>query len=178
MNARRRRTLLAVALVVPLATQASAGELAKRLVGAWKLVSTEQKMKDGTTRPSPLFGPSGMGYLMYSDSGRMCAVLTDPKRARWQSDDRPSDTELRASLEHFVAYCGRYDVNEAEGYVVHHVEIDSVPNSVGTDRKRFATLEGKRLKLRPAEPAGENVLEYTLTWERVDGPAESPAGVR
>jgi uncharacterized protein (TIGR02145 family) len=158
--------------------EASAQDLAKRLVGAWRLVSTEQRLSDGTSRPSPLYGPNGVGYLMYSESGRMCAVLMDPSRARWKLEDAPTEAELRSSLEHFVAYCGRYDVDERDKSVVHHVEMDLVPNALGIERKRYASLEGNRLELRPAEPMGKDVVEYTLTWERVgaaDVPASSPA---
>lgn len=152
-------------------TGASAQDLTKSLVGAWRLVSTEQRLSDGTSRPSPWYGPNGVGYLIYSESGRMCAVLMDPNSARWKSEESPTDAELRSRFEHFVAYCGRYEVNEEQGFVVHHVEIDLVPNSVGTDLKRHISLEGNRLKLRPAEPLPKGVLEYTLTWERVNGSA-------
>jgi hypothetical protein len=149
-------------------TEAFAGDLAKRLVGAWTLVSTEQRMRDGTTVPSPLYGPNGIGYLIYSESGRMCAVLTDPSRPSWKSDDAPTEAELRSTFGHFVAYCGRYEVNEAEGSVLHRVEMDVVPNSAGSERKRYISLRGNRLMLRPAEQVGKDVVEYTLTWERVD----------
>ena len=50
------------------------------LVGAWRLVSTEQRLTDGTVRPSPIYGPNGTGYLMYSATGRMCVILVNPDR--------------------------------------------------------------------------------------------------
>jgi hypothetical protein len=142
------------------------------LVGAWRLVSTEQRMTDGTIRPSPIYGAKGVGYLIYSASGSMCAVLADPTRPRWKSEDEPTPDELRFALDHFVAYCGRYEVNEAEGFVIHHVEIDLVPNSSSAERKRYFQLDGNRLKLRPSERVGENIVEYTLTWERVPAPGD------
>ena len=67
--------------------------------------------------------------------------------------------------------CDRYEVNEERGFVVHHVEINFVPNSVGTDLKRHISMKGNRLQLRPEEPLPKGVLEYTLNWERVSGPA-------
>ena len=79
--------------------------------------------------------------------------------------------------DYFVAYYGRYEVNEEPGFVVHHVEIDIVPNSVETDRKRFVSLDGNRLKLRPAEPLRKGVVGYTLTGERVDA-AGVPTAIR
>ena len=168
MKARAVLLILALPAGPGIGTYASAQDLAKGLVGVWRLVSTEQRMNDGTSRPSPRFGPNGLGYLIYSQSGRMCAVLADPNRDRWKSDESPTAIELQSSFEHFAAYCGRYEVSEEHGYVIHHVELDVVPNSVGTDLKRYVSLEGNRLKLRPAEPLAKGVLEYTLTWERVD----------
>ena len=160
-----------VAAVLCISTAAFSQNLAKRLIGTWRLVSTEQRLTNGTIRPSPLYGPTGVGYLIYSASGRICAILTDPTRAHWKSVDSPTDAELRSSFEHFVAYCGRYEVNEEGQFVIHHVEIDVVPNSTGTDLKRYVSFEGNRLKLRPAEPPSKGVVEYTLTWERVGGSA-------
>lgn len=103
---------------------------------------------------------------MYSDTGRMCAVLADPDRSKWVSEATPSDAEVRAAFDGLVAYCGTFDVNEAEGYVVHHIEMDGVPNLAGTDRKRYFVLSGNRLVLRPV-PLPTGVQEWTVEWERV-----------
>jgi Lipocalin-like domain len=48
-------------------------EIRDRIVGTWKLVSAEQTMKDGTTRPYPQLGAQGKGFLMYQRDGYMCA---------------------------------------------------------------------------------------------------------
>jgi hypothetical protein len=149
-----------------LTAKADDRHFAKDLVGAWRLVATEQLLTDGTRRPSPLYGKNGVGYLVYSAAGRMCAVLGDPTRAKWKSEDSPSADELQAMFDHFVAYCGRYEVNEREGYVVHDVDLDMVPNNVGGKLKRFYSLKGDRLILKTAE-ARPGIVEYTLTWERV-----------
>ena len=66
-----------------------------------------------------------------------------------------------------MSYCGRYEVNEAEGYVIHHIDLDRVPDLAGTDRKRFYSLQGNRLILRAAPPLPAGVEEWTITWERV-----------
>ena len=84
--------------------------LARSLVGAWRFESTLQRLTDGTVRPSPLYGPNGVGYLIYSASGQVCAMLANPSRERWSSEDAPTEKDLRAAFESFVAYCGRYEV--------------------------------------------------------------------
>jgi hypothetical protein len=164
-------SILAVASLIgpALAMKAqSAGSVRAQLVGTWRLTSATQRMADGAMRPDPQTGPSGNGYLMYSETGRMCAVLANPDRPKWKSETAPVEAELRSAFEGLVAYCGTYEVNEAEGYVVHHIELDRVPNLAGTDRKRHFTLSGRRLVLRPAPPLPAGVKEWIVEWERVE----------
>jgi hypothetical protein len=141
--------------------------LATGIVGAWRLESTVQRLADGTVRPSPLYGPNGVGYLMYSASGYVSALLADPNREHWASDDEPTVGELRAIHDHFIAYCGRYEVDEQAELITHVLEMHITPNLVGNVLVRRASLEGTHLTLRPLEtelPAG--MLEYTLNWRR------------
>jgi hypothetical protein len=139
-----------------------------QLVGTWRLVGTQQRLADGTVRPEVALGPRGIGYITYSDSGVVCAFLSNPDRPRWKDQAAPTDAELRSSVEGMVAYCGTYEVNEAEGYVLHHVQMDKVPNVAGTDRKRYFTISGNRLVLRPS-PLPEGIKDWTIEWERVPG---------
>lgn len=161
--------------VVPRSTDPSTPPLAlaKALVGAWRLVSAERRLTDGTVRPSPLYGPNGVGCLIYSASGQMCVMLADPSRESWSSTDEPTQKELQAIRDHFVAYCGRYEVNEADGVVLHHIEMHVTPNYIGDVAPRRVLLEGSQLTLSvlPQElPAG--TLEYAFKWSRIE-PAES-----
>jgi hypothetical protein len=139
---------------------------AERLFGVWRLVSTEQRMADGTCRSSPKFGPIGVGFLFYSYPNRMCAMLVDPRRPRWKSEDDPTEEELRTTFDHFNAYCGTFEVNVQESFLVHHIEIGIVPNETGESAKRYFQFVDDLLVLRPAPPLAKGVLEYTLTWAR------------
>ena len=53
-------------------------DVARQLVGTWRLVSWTNRLTDGTTQTN-----MRSGYLMYSDENRMCAVLIDPKAPKW-----------------------------------------------------------------------------------------------
>ena len=142
--------------------------LASAIVGAWRLESTLQRLADGAVRPSPLYGSNGVGYLIYSASGHMSAMLADPSRERWSLKNEPTEKNLQDIHAHFIAYCGRYEVNEQAGLVFHHLEMHVTPNFVGEVLVRRVSLEGNLLTLRPLEeelPAG--MLEYTLRWSRV-----------
>jgi hypothetical protein len=43
--------------------------IASQIVGTWKLVSTEETMKNGTSRPFASFGPHAKGFLIYQRDG-------------------------------------------------------------------------------------------------------------
>lgn len=161
--------LLALALsgLVALLHGQTGNSLRTQLVGTWRLVSATQQLADGTVRPDPQTGPKGVGYLIYTDTGHVCVVVGNPERSRWASVQTPTDKDLRNAFDGLVAYAGTFEVNEAEHYVVHHIEVDRVPNATGTDRKRFCSFSGNHLVLRAAPPLPANVKEWTIIWERV-----------
>jgi len=146
----------------------TANSLRSQMVGTWRLVSATQQLADGTVRPDPQTGPKGVGYLIYTETGRVCVVVNNPERSRWASVQAPTEAELRNAFDGLVAYGGTFEVNEAERSVVHHIEVDRVPNSAGTDRKRFCSISGNQLVLRAAPPLPAEVKEWTIVWERVD----------
>jgi hypothetical protein len=145
----------------------SSESLRNQLVGTWRFVSSTQRLADGTTRPDPQTGPKGLGYLIYTKSGQVCVVVGNSERPRWSSPQAPTDAEARNALDGLTAYAGTFQVNQAERSVVHHIEIDRVPNSVGAERKRFCSITGNRLTLRAAPPLPAGVQEWTIVWERV-----------
>ena len=164
----KRAKLITAALLIasqPAATMAHGANA--RLVGTWRLVSATQLMADGTERPDPNVGAQGRGYIIYTATGQVCAMLGHSERARWASGDQPTEAEAKAIPENMVAYCGTYTVDEAGGFVLHHVELDLSPNRAGTDRKRFFTISGDRLILRPAPPLPKGVQDWTVIWQRV-----------
>jgi hypothetical protein len=143
-----------------------AGNTRLLVVGTWRLVSAEQRLTDDTIRPSPIYGPHGAGYLMYGSTGRMCVILVNPDRPSWSSEDEPTPDEIKSAIDGFVAYYGSYEVNESEGFVLHHIEAHIVPNWVGADQKRYFDLSGNRLTLKVAPPLPKGVVEYKFNWER------------
>lgn len=102
----------------------------------------------------------------------MCVVLADPGRERWASTDEPTQEELKDIHDHFIAYGGRYEVNEADGLVVHHIEMHVTPNNIGDVATRRVCLEGSRLTLSVLpEELAPGMLDYVLRWRRVATPA-------
>ena len=174
MNVTQVLTVAVCALATSVSAQTSSGAGATssrpaaaqpRIVGTWRLVRTEQRLADGATRPDPDLGAKPVGYMMYDPGGRMCTVFNNTERPRWSSA-RPDETELRAMYDNMVAYCARYRVDEARGYIVFDMEFGQSPGAAGTRRERRFELAGDHLKLYPTPlPAG--VVAWTVELERV-----------
>ena len=134
------------------------------LVGAWRLVSFTNHLENGAIRQDA----RSVGYIIYSDSGTMCATIADPNRAHWAARV-PTGSEAVAAISGLIAYCGSYQVNAADGSVTHHVAVDRVPNAIGSDRKRWFTFDGpNRLTLRVDPSTEPGVASSTLVWQRIE----------
>jgi lipocalin-like protein len=157
--------LLPVALLTTMTMkQVWADDKISPFLGMWKLVSWEQRLADGTTRQAP----NSVGYIVYTDVGRMCYVGMNPERPKWKSST-PTESEALSGIVGLGAYCAAVEVHANEGYVLHHVDIERVPNNVGKARKRWFTFDGpNRLSLKIDTPELiPPIVESTLTWERI-----------
>jgi len=145
----------------------SQDDIAKQFVGMWRLVSWPQRLADGTMRQNPL----SVGYIIYTDTNHMCYVSMNPNRPKWNSARAPTESEALSAMGNtgFSAYCATVEIHANEGFVLHHVDVDKVPNNVGRIRKRWFTFQGRdRVSLRIDTPElNPPVVESTLTWERV-----------
>ena len=148
-------------------------ELAKRLVGTWRLVSIEGN-------PPGLTGiydrPTGL--LIYSSSGRVSAQIVakaDRKPFAPFNKGRLSATteEKAAAFDSYVAYYGTYTVDAKAGTVTHHLEGSLIPGREGINNVRWCEFRGDdRLLLIPVEDGKGGVFArkdatYKLLWERI-----------
>jgi len=141
-------------------------EIRDRIVGTWKLVSTEETMKDGTTRPFPSFGPHGKGFLMYQRDGYMCADLVNPDRPKWADPVHVTQEEKVAAADGTFAYCGRYEIDVKQKQIVHLPEVATDPGYVGSRQIRPFRFEGGRLVLSDVEKDDPSVAHWKLVWEK------------
>ncbi len=136
------------------------------LVGTWRLVSFQMRAPDGGI--SYPWGQQVAGYITYTDWGRMAVVFQKADRPRSASGDlwRRTADEKAAAYDTCIAYSGTYDVEPDR--VIHHVEVCTFQNWVGTDLVRVFALEGKRVTLTtPPAPFGGGTSVGVLVWERV-----------
>jgi hypothetical protein len=135
------------------------------LIGTWKFKSMILKADSGKTVYP--YGEDLFGMLIYTQNGYMSALLMDPDRKRFASDDLKTGTpdEIKQAYEKFDAYCGTYAIDEEKGTVTHHTGGAKFPNWVGTDQVRYFELKGNTLyikatlKVKGENWQGEAVLE-------------------
>jgi Lipocalin-like domain len=149
-------------------------QLARRFVGAWRLVSIEG-VPPGL--PGNLYDrPTGL--IIYSASGQVSAQLVakaDRKPFAAFNKGRVSATteDKAAAFDSYNAYYGTYSVNAKAGTITHHLEGSLIPGREGTVNVRWFEFRGAdRLLLIPVEDGKGGVLArenaaYKLLWERI-----------
>jgi Lipocalin-like domain len=161
------RLLLGCALLHGAAFAQTESEIREQIVGTWKLVSTEETLKDGTTRPFLSLGPHGKGYLMYQHDGYMCADLVNPDRPKWADPLHATAEEKAAAADSTFSYCGRYELDVQHSRIVHLPEIATDPGYVGSRQIRPYVLEGGHLILSDVEKDDPSVARWKIVWEKV-----------
>ncbi len=138
-----------------------------QFVGAWRLVSYEVQLANGSVRYP--FGEVPVGLVIFMADGRMAAQLMRPDRPRFASDEQGSGTpdEIRQAFSGCVAYFGKCDIDEEARTLVTHVEGSLFPNWIGGAQVRTYEFRGDRLVLRPSTRTFEGqTITSELTWER------------
>lgn len=150
--------------VTAFAGETAYAKAAGGVVGAWSLVSFDVDEGKGSERPR--FGTQPAGYLMYTASGRVAAVLAGTHRPALQPPMKigaEATGECAKAVADFLAYAGTYEIRGDR--VFHHVEVSVFTNLVGTTLERRFTLEGDTLTIRTVPPeiwGTSNVL----VWKR------------
>ena len=138
-----------------------------QVVGVWRLVACAARSQDGDVIYP--YGQQPRGRLMYAVTGQMSVQLMRADRPAFASSVRSDSTpdETKGAFEGFDAYFGTYEIREAEGVVIPHVEGSLFPNWTGTDQTRFFTIAGDQLILT-TPPLADRGTMFTLrlVWER------------
>ncbi|MQB27891.1 lipocalin-like domain-containing protein [Agrobacterium tumefaciens] len=147
----------------------SAVGLREKLIGAWKLVSYEERPVDGSPTIYPMT-KTPKGIIMYTPDGYMSAQLMTPGRAEFASGDWFDATpeEYREEATGYIAYSGPFDVDEEQGSLTHSMFVSLFPNWIGQTQPRVVFVTDKLLSLSTASPiksGGREVMSY-LTWQK------------
>ena len=131
------------------------------LIGTWKIVSYEDRNAAGNS-VFP-YGRAPAGSLIYDANGQMAVQLMKTPPPQVQSDDWDLFTipEKVALFDGYVAYFGRYEVDETRKVVTHLAEGDLSRLYIGRREERHYTLSGDRLTLR------ETWTQSGVSWSGV-----------
>jgi hypothetical protein len=171
-NAMTRRNAAAVLTLTSLASaQPKQSSVRDRFIGVWKLVSCESK-DNKTGKVQYPYGTKPVGRITYDKAGRMSAQVMDPERqAVGGSGARglavaakeASCEQLRAMVAGYIAYFGKFEIDEAAHTVTHRIEASLIPSWVGTGLPRTYAFEGRdRLSLTVSTENDST----RLVWQR------------
>lgn len=147
------------------------GNLRESLIGAWTLVSYREIPVDGSAPLEP-FGQEPQGLLIYSADGYMSAQACKPLRTNFASGDWFDGTaeEFAAEATSYVAYSGRFNVDEEQQTLTHSMFVSLFPNWVGQTQPRRVELKGNELHLGTVSPmqSGGKTINGAMVWRRVE----------
>jgi hypothetical protein len=129
--------------------------LQEAVLGAWELVSfVARDVATGEDR-HPL-GAAPRGLILYTADGHMSAQLAE------------------SDMGEYIAYGGRYSVNEETATLHHDVTISMMPELLTQPQFRNASIDGDRLTLSATRSDDAGVTTHSsLVWRRA-----SPTPIR
>jgi hypothetical protein len=147
-------SVLAVAAIVPAVSQPRAeGGDRQKLIGVWRLVSITEG-----GRVMALRGSKPSGYIFYTATGEMGALIQPERAPIAMAGPEPSPAEAQAALRGFTAYFGTYSVDEKAKVITHHRKGNVQPSNERDVRRSYRFDSNDRIVL------GNN---QELVWERV-----------
>jgi len=128
------------------------------LVGTWRVLAMEHYTDDGEVgRP---FGDTPRGLIVYTPERYMTAVLMRPGRPPFAAGDVLGGTPAERADAFLTAnaFAGRWELQGDE--VVHHLEVCTFPNWVGTEQRRRFEVGPSELTLYPPSMLMEGKLRH------------------
>jgi hypothetical protein len=143
--------------------------LREQLVGAWTLSSCVERDIETGVENYP-FGEHPLGLILYTPDGYMSVQLHRPERPPFADGDllHATPEEYAAAGSFYVAYSGRFFVDEGKKSLSHEMAVSFFPNWLGQRQVRFVELNEDHLQLSTGEPQRINgaLKIVTVSWRR------------
>lgn len=147
----------------------SENSLREQLVGAWALSSFVERDIETGVENHP-FGKRPLGLILYTPDGYVSAQLQRPERPPFADGDilRATPEEYAAAGSSYIAYSGRFFVDEGKKSLSHEMAVSFFPNWLGQRQVRLVEVNGEYLRLSTDGPQRVNgaLKTATLTWRR------------
>lgn len=146
-------------------TEGSAQRTKSPVVGAWKLLSIEDRKSNGEV--IQWMGAKPTGLIIYDSSGYMSVqFMRDPRPVFTSAYSRATAEEVKNAYEGYFAYFGTYRVDESRRVIIHHLQGSLRPQEVGIEYDRYFEIDGDLLILTMAVPGKDTQRKRTLVWTR------------
>jgi hypothetical protein len=143
--------------------------LREQLIGAWTLTSYVERDIETGVENRPL-GERPLGLILYTPDGYMSAQLQRPERPPFADGDllHATPEEYAAAGSSYIAYSGRFFVDEVKQSLSHEMAVSFFPNWFRQRQVRLVEVNGERLQLSTGTPQRFNgaLKTATLTWRR------------
>jgi hypothetical protein len=143
--------------------------LREKILGAWMLTRYVECDVASGIESNP-WGEHPLGLLLYTPDGYMSAQMQHPQRLAFADGDLLYGTpeEYTAAGRSYVAYSGRFFVDELKESLQHEMAVSFFPNWVGQLQVRLIAMSGERMQLRTETPVRVHGTQksVTLTWRR------------
>ena len=143
--------------------------LREQLVGAWVLTNCIERDVETGVENHPL-GESPLGLILYTADGYMSAQLRRRERRPFADGDllRATPAEYAPAGSTYVAYSGRFFVDEDKRSLSHEMAVSFFPNWLGQRQVRLVEVNRDCLRLSTDGPQRVNggLKTATLAWRR------------
>jgi hypothetical protein len=135
------------------------------VIGAWELVSIEDRKSNGEV--VRWMGANPTGLIIYDASGYMSVqFMRDPRPVFASAYNLATPDEVKNAYEGYFAYFGTYEVDESNAVIIHHLQGSLRPQEVGIEYRRYFEIDGDLLILTMAVPGKDAGRKRTLVWKR------------
>src|SRR5258708_6731565 len=131
----------------------SENSLREQLIGAWALSSFVERDIETGVENHP-FGKRPLGLILYTPDGYVSAQLQRPERPPFADGDilRATPEECAAAGSSYIAYSGRFFVDEGKKSLSHEMAVSFFPNWFAQRQVWLAEVEGGTLRLGTDRP--------------------------
>jgi hypothetical protein len=137
-----------------------------QLVGTWTLINFVVRNLVTGVEEQP-WGEHPRGLILYTPDGYVSAQLQRSEQAPHSDPLAVSASEYVAGASSYVAYAGRFFVDDGQQSLSHEMAVSLFPDWRGQRQTRRVTLSGERLQLAIERPEGAPKL-LILTWRRAE----------
>ncbi len=139
-----------------------------RFIGTWLLVSFELQVEVGD--PIYPIGTSPIGIATIDKKGYVSVQLSSSDRKSFSSDP-PGSGEIQAAFTSYIAYFGKYTIDEDKKTFSTKIMGGTNPGWISEDQLRYFEISENRMVLKTSsqkvKALGNISVVGAVTWEKV-----------